>query len=222
MAIKSRPGGDDMTAPARRLLIVDYGMGNIGSVCNALDLLGGPYLVSNRRQDLSSADAIILPGVGAFGAAMANLRALDLVGELTDQVMNQRKPFLGICLGMQLLAKDSVENGFSTGLGWLDAHVLAMQPGGQLRVPHVGWNSVTRPAVNPLFQRIEGDAHFYFDHGFHLECADDCVIASCDYGVRYVAAVQKGNVLAVQFHPEKSQRNGLKLLRNFLNIIAAC
>lgn len=211
-----------MTAPARRLLIVDYGMGNIGSVSNALDLLGGHYLVSNRRQDLAGADAIILPGVGAFGAAMANLRALDLVGALSDQVIGLRKPFLGICLGMQLLAKDSFENGFSTGLGWLDAHVLAMQPGGELRVPHVGWNNVTRPLAHPLFERIDGDAHFYFDHSFHLECGDDAVIASCDYGDRYVAAVQKDNVLAVQFHPEKSQRNGLKLLRNFLNIVATC
>ncbi|HEV3142169.1 MAG TPA: imidazole glycerol phosphate synthase subunit HisH [Vicinamibacterales bacterium] len=204
------------------LAIVDYGMGNIGSVCNALDLLGGRYVVSNRRQDLRSADAIVLPGVGAFGAAMDNLRMLDLVGELGDQVLDRRKPFLGICLGMQLLAKDSVENGFSTGLGWLDAHVLAMEPAGGLRVPHVGWNSLTARRSHRMFARIEGDAHFYFDHGFHLQCDDRYAIASCEYGDRYVAAVQNDHILAVQFHPEKSQRNGLKLLRNCLNFIAEC
>lgn len=203
----------------RPIVIVDYGMGNIGSVCNALDLLGGRYVVSNRRQDLVDAQAIVLPGVGAFGAAMQNLRDLDLVDELTEQVMNRRTPFLGICLGMQLLATNSVENGFSTGLGWLEGHVLAIEPNPAHRVPHVGWNGVQVRRSAPLFQRIDGDAHFYFDHSFHLECDQAWVAASCDYGISYVAAVQHDNILAVQFHPEKSQRNGLKLLRNFLNVV---
>jgi glutamine amidotransferase len=201
------------------ITIVDYGMGNIGSVCHALDVLGGSHRVSSRKDDLAGAHGIVLPGVGAFGAAMQNLRDLDLVDALTEQVINRRTPFLGICLGMQLMARDSVENGFSTGLGWIDGHVLAIEAHPAHRVPHVGWNGVQIRRSTPLFQRIDGDAHFYFDHSFHLECGDDWVAASCDYGRPYVAAVQRDNILAVQFHPEKSQRNGLKLLRNFLNAV---
>lgn len=206
---------------AKTILIVDYGMGNIGSVCNALDFLGGRYIVSNQKEDLAQTDAVILPGVGAFGAAMQNLRQLDLVDELTEQVVHLGKPFLGICLGMQLLAKDSVEQGYTTGLGWIDGHVFDMEPSGGLRVPHVGWNAVRVRQECPLFRRIDEDAHFYFDHSFHLECGEEWIAAACDYGDTYVAAVQKENILAVQFHPEKSQRNGLKLLRNFLNVVHA-
>ena len=206
-----------MKAPL--VIVIDYGMGNIGSVYNALTQLGASFRVSDRKENVRAADAIILPGVGAFQAAMHNLRALDLVDELTDQVIGRGKPFLGICLGMQLLARDSVENGFSTGLGWLDGHVVAMQPPG-LRVPHVGWNGVQIGRPAELFQRIDEGAHFYFDHSFHLQCRDEWVTATCDYGERYIAAIARGNMLAVQFHPEKSQRNGLKLLRNFLNAAA--
>jgi glutamine amidotransferase len=206
-------------AAGATITIVDYGMGNIGSVCHALDFLGGSYRVSSRKEDLAGAQGIILPGVGAFGAAMQNLRDRDLVDALTEQVMNRRTPFLGICLGMQLLARDSVENGFNTGLGWLDGHVLAIEPKPEHRVPHVGWNGVQIRRSRLLFERIDGDAHFYFDHSFHLECGEEWVVASCDYGRPYVAAVQRDNLLGVQFHPEKSQRNGLKLLRNFLNAV---
>ncbi|HZR22192.1 MAG TPA: imidazole glycerol phosphate synthase subunit HisH [Vicinamibacterales bacterium] len=204
------------------IVIVDYGMGNIGSVAHALDLLGGRYVVSNQRDALRHASGVILPGVGAFAAAMINLHALDLVEELSEQVLGRRKPFLGICLGMQLVATDSVENGFSKGLGWVDAHVHAMAPPQNLRVPHVGWNGVARKPDHPLFARIEDNAHFYFDHSFHVACGAAITIASCAYGDQYAAALQQDNILAVQFHPEKSQRNGLKLLRNFLNIVAAC
>jgi len=198
------------------VLIIDYDMGNIGSVCHALDFLGGRYLVSNQQEDLAAADGIILPGVGAFDAAMRNLQALDLVGELGEQVVKRGKPFIGICLGMQLLAKDSVENVLTTGLGWIDGHVRAVEPSDGFRVPHVGWNGVHLHRDTALFHRIADDAHFYFDHSYHLQCGEELVLASFDYGGTYVAAVQKGNIFGVQFHPEKSQRNGLKLLRNFL------
>lgn len=203
----------------KSILIVNYGMGNIGSVSNALDYLGGKYVISNHKRDLGLADAIILPGVGAFGAAMENLRQLDLVDELTEQVTIKKKPFLGICLGMQLLAKDSVEMGHFAGLGWIDGNVVEIDPSAGLRVPHVGWNEVTPTQPDPLFRRIEEGAHFYFDHSFHLQCSEPAVSAVCEYGGRYVAAIQKENILAVQFHPEKSQRSGLKLLRNFLNFV---
>jgi glutamine amidotransferase len=199
--------------------IVDYGMGNIGSICQALDLLGGTYLVSNERAEISRARALVLPGVGAFGAAMANIRAFDLVGPLTEQVCERKTPFLGICLGLQLIATDSEENGSHTGLGWIDGHVAAMAVSPDCRVPHVGWNGVTYRPGDPMFDRIDAGGSFYFDHSFHLQCDDQFVAASCEYGERYVAAVKKDNIYAVQFHPEKSQRNGLKLLRNFLNAV---
>jgi glutamine amidotransferase len=199
------------------ITIVDYGMGNIGSVCAALDQLGARHLVSNRRADLRDVAGIVLPGVGAFRAAMESLRALDLVDELHEQVIGRETPFLGICLGMQLLAQDSVEGGFATGLGWIDGHVLAMQPAGSLRVPHVGWNALEPRQPSVLFDRLDDDAHFYFDHSYHLQCDAGLVAAHCHYGESYVAAIQKAHILGVQFHPEKSQRNGLKLLRGFLN-----
>jgi glutamine amidotransferase len=200
--------------------VVDYGMGNIGSVCHALDLLGGRYVVSSRWRAFEEVAGIVLPGVGAFDAAMRNLHALDLVEALTGEVMGRRKPFLGICLGMQLLAKDSTENGLTSGLGWLDGHVREIDARPGVRVPHVGWNGLQLRRTGTLFERISEDAHFYFDHSFHLRCSQpDAVSALFDYGATYVAALERDNILAVQFHPEKSQRNGLKLLRNFLRLV---
>jgi len=203
------------------ILIVNYGMGNIGSVSNALDYLGGKHFISNDPNDLGKADAYILPGVGAFAKAMQNLRELRLVNELSRQVLEKRKPFLGICLGMQLLAKDSFEMGYATGLGWIDGHVCEIEPSDGLRVPHVGWNGVMFKPDTQLFQRLDEGCHFYFDHSFHLQCPRDLVVATCEYGGDLVAALQMDHIFATQFHPEKSQRNGLKLLRNFLNFVAA-
>lgn len=203
----------------KTICIIDYGMGNTQSVCNAIEFLGGNCLVSNREEDISSCDGLILPGVGAFKAAMANLQALDLIPILADQALNKEKPFLGICLGMQLLAEDSVELGFTAGLGWIKGHVVALEPSPTLRVPHVGWNNMQILRQQPLFHNIDEEAHFYFDHGYHLQCEPDVVAATFEYGGRFVAAVQRSNIFATQFHPEKSQRHGLKLLRNFLNVV---
>jgi len=208
-----------MSDRAARIAIVDYGMGNIGSVCHALDWLGARHTVSNRAAELEAAAGIILPGVGAFDAAMRNLHALGLVQLLTEEVVARGKLFLGICLGMQLLAKDSLENGFTEGLGWIDGHVRAIEPSNGLRVPHVGWNAVSVCQSHPLFQRVGDEPYFYFDHTYHLQCGEDWIAGWCDYGERCVAAVQKDRIFGVQFHPEKSQRNGLKLLRNFLNAV---
>jgi imidazole glycerol-phosphate synthase subunit HisH len=194
-------------------------MGNIGSVCNALNYLGGQFTTSHRKEDLAHADAFILPGVGAFGAAMENLHKLDLIQVLTEQVLGKKKPFLGICLGMQLLAKDSYEQGYSKGLGWIDAHVVELKPSNGYRVPHVGWNNVVCKRPDPLFHNVDEDAHFFFDHSFHVRCEEELILASSNYGDPFVASIQKENILATQFHPEKSQRNGLKLMRNFLNFL---
>lgn len=201
--------------------VVNYGMGNIGSVVSALTALGSHPIVADNKRTLCGANAIILPGVGAFGAAMHNLHRLDLIETLTELVREQQKPFLGICLGMQLLAQDSVELGYAMGLGWISAHVYEIEPSTNLQVPHVGWNRIQFNPNDPFFERIEQEAHFYFDHSFHLQCERNIVAAECNYGGVLVAAIHVGNIFATQFHPEKSQRNGLKLLRNFLNYVEA-
>jgi glutamine amidotransferase len=200
-----------------RICIIDYGMGNTQSVGNAIEYLGADYLISNRKEDILDSDALILPGVGAFAAAMENLHRLELVDLLTETVVRQGKPFLGICLGMQLLAQDSVELGLHSGLGWLEGHVMAFEPSHDVRIPHVGWNNCHIRKQDPLFHNLAEDAHFYFDHSFHLVCPHELVSATFDYGGHFVASVQRDNIFATQFHPEKSQRQGLKLLRNFLN-----
>jgi len=209
-----------MPADQDAVVIVDYGMGNIGSVVNAFDRLGERCVVSREPAALRRARGIILPGVGAFAAAMANIRALRLDEAMTARVIGDRIPFLGICLGLQLIARDSVEHRFTTGLGWIDGHVVRMEPAGGLPVPHVGWNDVESRRTSRLFARVADTAHFYFDHTYALETPSDDVVATCRYGGSYVAAVERDNIFAVQFHPEKSQRNGLRVLRNFLTIAA--
>jgi len=205
----------------RPIVIVDYGMGNIGSVANALERLGAACVVSDTPESLRQARGIVLPGVGAFPMAMENIRVRGLDKVLSEEVLAHRKPFLGICLGMQLIAKDSLELGYSLGLGWIDGHVLKIEPVGSYPVPHVGWNEVIHRPTASLFSRIQDGAHFFFDHSYHLTCASELVTATCEYGGTWVAGIQKENILAVQFHPEKSQRNGLRVLRNFLNMANA-
>ncbi|TAN45250.1 MAG: imidazole glycerol phosphate synthase subunit HisH [Nitrospirae bacterium] len=201
------------------IVIIDCGIGNVGSVAHALEYLGGKYFISGNRKDFESADALVLPGVGAFPAGMKNLREFGLVDEMEKQVLINKKPFMGICLGMQLLASDSTEGGFNTGLGWIEGHVISLSPEGNLRVPHVGWNDVKFDRSSCFSHNIDENAHFYFDHSFHLQCDKSLAIATCEYGGTLVAAIQRENIFATQFHPEKSQRNGLKVLRNFLNFV---
>ena len=203
----------------KTIMIIDYGMGNIGSISHALDYLNGSYFISGKAHDLPNADAYILPGVGAFSSAMDNLRERNLVDGLGREVVEKKKPFFGICLGMQLLAKDSEELGFSEGLGWIDGHVVKMDMTKGLHVPHVGWNNVKFKGTPELFKGIDDEAHFFFDHSFHLLCHDEIIAGVHDYGTQQVSAVRKGNIFATQFHPEKSQRSGLKMMRNYLNYI---
>jgi glutamine amidotransferase len=201
--------------------IVDYGMGNVGSVANAFRSLGVDCLVTSAPTAIRDAKVVVLPGVGAFRAAMENLRAAKLDDALTETVVERKTPFLGICLGMQLLAFDSVEHGFSKGLGWIPGHVVRMAPDSSVPVPQVGWNTLRRGAASPLFARIADGAHFYFDHSYCLTVSSDVVTATCEYGGSWIAAVQRDNIHAVQFHPEKSQRSGLRLLRNFLRLTSS-
>lgn len=204
----------------RRIAIVDYGMGNVDSVGNALTLLGASHLVAGRPEDLVDAHAIVLPGVGAFAAAMENLRARGWVEALEEQVRVKGKPYLGICLGMQLVAEDSTEGTSARGLGWFEgAHVVAMPTGPDVRLPHVGWNTIAKVRPSPLLEAADAESHFYYDHGYQLVCDELWVTSRSTYGAPFVASVERDNVLGVQFHPEKSQRNGLKMLRRFLQLI---
>ena len=207
----SRPGY------RKKVGLLRYGMGNAGSVGAALEWLGGRWFASEDLTELSRADAFVLPGVGAFAAAMGNLERTGMLDLLRKEVHERGKPFLGICLGMQLLAEDSNEMGSTAGFSWLKGHVVALEPGEPLKVPHVGWNEVSFGADQPMFRRIDPGSHFFFDHSFCLPEAVSEAVAWCDYGIRFTAATCRDNLWATQFHPEKSQRNGLKLLRNFLD-----
>jgi len=198
-----------------RFMVIDYGVGNLQSVVHALLFLGCNVFVSSNKLDLLNADAYVLPGVGAFGEGIKNLSKLDLITSLKDQVVYGKKPFLGICLGMQLLAEESGEKGSHRGLGWIPGSVQKLDAEG-LRLPHVGWNNVSIKKPYPLFGNIAGDQNFYFVHSYSMECDDNFVSATCYYGKDFVAAMQKDNILAAQFHPEKSQLNGLRILRNFV------
>ena len=205
------------------VVVVDYGICNVRSVVKALELVGATVRVSSAPRDLDEAERIVLPGVGAFEHGMTNLAARGLIEPLADQVLGKGKPFLGICLGMQLLARTSHEFGVHEGLGWLPATVKAFaleaegSKGRGLKVPHIGWTEVSLDRASPLFAGVSKAPSFYFVHSYHMVCdSTDLVAASAEYGVRFTAAVQRDNIFATQFHPEKSQDDGLRLLENFL------
>ncbi|MBL7714991.1 MAG: imidazole glycerol phosphate synthase subunit HisH [Bdellovibrionales bacterium] len=210
-----------------RVVIVDYKMGNLQSVANAFRFLGCEASIVDNPSDLASemknsgpngpVKGLVLPGVGAFGMAMQNLRSQGMIEPLNEWVLDRKFPLLGICLGMQLLADRSDELGNHEGLGWIPGHVKKLDPKNDLRIPHVGWNTATIVKQDPLFQKSDPKPCYYFVHSFHFECAPENVAATCDYGTPFVAAVQKDSIFATQFHPEKSQTHGLRILRNFLN-----
>lgn len=202
----------------KTVAIIDYGLGNLRSVAGAIKKLDHEPVISSRIQDLEAADKLILPGVGAFGDGMANLRRLGLIEPLNHLVVTQQKPILGICLGAQLMAQESCEFGAHTGLGWLKGKVVKIETKEkQLRIPHVGWNDLIQTRDDILFEGIPKDALFYYVHSFYIQCADSgVVIGECEYGVRFTAAIHQDNIYATQFHPEKSQSHGLSLLKNFL------
>ena len=201
------------------IAIVDYGMGNVRSLRNAFEFLGEEVTVTADPGELEAADRIVLPGVGAFGDAMVAIRERQLEAVLTRLALDVKKPMLGICLGMQLFAKTSIEHGEHAGLGWIDADIRRLDVAHPLKVPHVGWNELHFSADDWLFKGIRpGEANFYFVHSFHMAChrAAD-LIATTDYGGPVTAVVRSGNLVAAQFHPEKSQDNGLKMLGNWVN-----
>ena len=200
-----------------KVVIIDYGVGNVHSVYNALNELGYKVSVSSNEKDLDNAAALILPGVGAFGAAVEQLKRNGLTDKLNEQVINKKKPIIGICLGMQLLADSSEENGFHQGLGWIPGLVKKLELPAEFKIPHVGWNNAVVKKNCAMFDRLDNEPNFYFDHSYHFECDLKYIAATCSYGKEVVAAVNHENISGVQFHPEKSQVNGLKLFRGFLN-----
>ncbi len=199
------------------IAIVDYGLGNLTSVAGAVERLGFAPRLAAEPAALETADKYILPGVGAFGDGMAELRRRGLADALNRLVLGAGKPILGICLGAQLLARGSAEFGDHRGLGWLDAEVVRIEPTDtNLRVPHVGWNELRRKRDSVLFKNVPDDALFYYVHSFHIRGDDDVITGETDYGGPVTATVEKGRIYGTQFHPEKSQRHGLTVLRNFL------
>jgi len=205
------------------IAIIDYGAGNLRSVVNAFEAIGSQPLVTNHPGDLAEASAIVLPGVGAFGDGMECLRRLGFIEALTEEVMEKKKPYLGICLGMQFLGRQSFEHGTNAGLGWLPGSVQRIVTGDQkFHVPHIGWNDVRLERRSPLFDGLPLEPVFYFVHSFHLVLEDEekeAVTSTCWHGVTITASVQKDHIFGVQFHPEKSQESGLKLLENFVKLL---
>ena len=205
---------------AERIALVDYGAGNLRSVANALAVAGGTRAVevvtTSRPEDVLAADRIVLPGVGAFGACIAALRALPgMEAALNTAVIANARPFLGICVGMQLMADEGQEHGTHRGLGWIGGKVIRLAPSdAALKIPHMGWNQVTPAAPHPLVEAGEA----YFVHSYCFDAANPRhLVATTDYGQPVTAAIGRDNMLGVQFHPEKSQRYGLSLLSRFLD-----
>jgi imidazole glycerol-phosphate synthase subunit HisH len=203
---------------AVRVAVIDYGMGNIGSICKMLRHVGAVPVVSSEPEQLRTADKLILPGVGHFDRAMENLSSAGLVEELKDLV-GRGMPMLGICLGMQLLGCSS-EEGTRAGLGFVDARVRRFEPPAEegLKVPHMGWSQVAITRSSPILSGLDADSRFYFVHSYYVDCATESdVLARAHYGQTFVAALERGNVSGVQFHPEKSHRFGVRLFQNFVN-----
>ena len=198
--------------------IIDYDAGNIRSVEKAIRYLGKEVTVTSDPEKILAADRVILPGVGAFGDAMKRLHAMGLV-EVIRQVAERGTPFLGICLGLQLLFEKSEESPGVPGLGLLQGEILRLPELPGLKVPHIGWNSLKYPNPGRLFRGIPEDSYVYFVHSYYLKAQDEGIVtATTEYGTLVHASVESGNLFACQFHPEKSSETGLTILENFLSI----
>ncbi len=202
------------------VLIIDYGMSNLGSVRRALEECGADVIISDNPNDLKLAERIILPGVGAFGDGMKNLREKDWINRIKEEVFSNNIPLLGICLGMQLLADKGYEGGEYEGLGLIPGEVKILQPNSKgERIPHIGWNEVNRVTSNILLEDITDGSDFYFVHNYYFEAKNtENIIAYTPYCGKFASVINAGNVYGTQFHPEKSIPAGFKLLKNFINL----
>lgn len=195
------------------IAIIDYGAGNLFSVQNAFNYIGAENKITSDKEDIIGADRIILPGVGAFGDAMEKLKDSGLIDTIKNEAV--KKPFLGICLGMQLLFQKSYEFGEFEGLGLINGCVKLMKPEGGLSVPQMGWNALECNKPCELLSSVKEGEYVYFVHSYAADCAENDVYAYADYGGRVPALVGNGTVYGAQFHPEKSGETGLQILRNF-------
>jgi len=202
--------------------VIDYGMGNLLSVTSAIEMVGQTVKICHAPEEITGVDLLVLPGVGAIEHCMRQLREKAWIEKLNQAVLVQKKPILGICLGMQAMAKTSDEGGNHPCLGWFDSEVVRLQPSdSQLRVPQIGWNPTTYEKGSPYFRGLPAEPEFYFVHSYAMKCKNESeVVAWCDHGGRVTAAVAKENIFATQFHPEKSQDYGLKVLENFFKHFA--
>ncbi len=207
------------------IVVVDYGMGNVASVLNMGRKAGGDMRLSGDPAVVAAADKLILPGVGAFDRGMENLHRLGLVEAMNQAVFERKAPMLGVCLGAQLFTRGS-EEGRSPGLGWIDADTIRFRcdcAGSALKVPHMGWNHVEPAKDDAMLNGLPEDPRFYFVHSFHLACNDPSdVLLWATHGVRFPAGIRRGNIWGMQFHPEKSHRFGLALMRNFVSLPLPC
>lgn len=204
----------------KKVAIIDYGLGNLRSVYNSFEYIGAQPIISSDPAEMLNCAYAVLPGVGAFGDGMDNLNNNGWTEAIIKFAKDDKKPFLGICLGMQLLAKNGTENGDHDGLGLVDGNVVKLSPEDKsIRVPHIGWNDVSPKNNKKSYEGLEQPQDFYFVHSYILEPDDQSIVSgTCDYGQEFIASVEQDNIWGAQFHPEKSQKAGLSLLRNFLKV----
>jgi glutamine amidotransferase len=201
------------------IAIIDYGMGNLGSIANMLKKIGAKAVITSEAATIDAAEKLILPGVGAFDNGMKNLNDLGLIPLLNTKVLKQKTPVLGVCLGMQLITKSS-EEGTLPGLGWVEAKTVKFEFNGKphnLKIPHMGWNFMDLKQDNSILADMYESPRFYFVHSYHVVCQDQKdVLATTDYGYEFASAIAKENIIGMQFHPEKSHKFGMRLFKNFV------
>jgi len=202
------------------IAIVDYGVGNLGSILNMFRKIGIEAVVTADPSGIEKAEKLILPGVGAFDTAMKNIRDLKLLDVLNQKVIADKTPVIGLCLGMQILTESS-EEGKMPGLGWIKGKTIRFrfeESRNDLKIPHMGWNTVEIKNPSPLVEELDKNSRFYFVHSYHIDCKDkEDVTAVTNYGYDFPSVVKKENIYGIQFHPEKSHKFGMKLLENFAN-----
>ena len=199
-------------------VIIDYGMGNLGSVKNMIKKVGSSAIISSDPRDIMQSQKLILPGVGSFDQGMINLKQRDLLEVINQRVLVEKIPILGICLGFQLLSKSS-EEGKLPGLGWIEADTkkFDFDINSNFKIPHMGWNEVHFKNASSIFRNWQDEARFYFVHSYHVVCHNPHIISSVSsHGYEFVSSIQNDNIYGVQFHPEKSHKYGMMLLKNFL------
>ena len=201
------------------IAIVDYGVGNVRAIANMLRKVGTESVITNDKVVIRSASKLILPGVGAFDPAMSELKRLNLVDVLQEKAIEEKVPLLGICLGMQLLTNGS-EEGKEKGLGWIPAFAYRFPQDNNLKVPHMRWDYVEKTGDSPLTKELESHSKFYFVHSYFVKTeGKEYSVLQAEYGTTFDAAIQKENIYGVQFHPEKSHKYGMRILRNFASIV---